>query len=61
MTLLELFKKPTPMMLALRELEEAKREHLSASSAVEYAAAIRNYNTDRIIRLQELIKGDSND
>ena len=55
MTILELFKKPTPIMLALRELEEAKREHLNASTAVEYAAAMRDYNAARITRLEELI------
>ena len=55
LTILELLKKPTPLMLALRELEEAKREHLNASSAVEYAIAMRDYNTARIARLEDLI------
>ena len=52
---LELLKKPTPLMLALRELEEAKREHLNACTAVEYSIAMRDYNAARIARLEELI------
>jgi len=42
-------------MLALRELEEAKREHLNASTAVEYSIAMRDYNASRISRLEDLI------
>ena len=55
MTVLELFKRPTPTMIALRELEEAKREHLNACTAVEYATAMRDYNAARIARLEDLI------
>ena len=49
--ILTLFKTPTPTELAVRELEDAKRELLSAYSAQEYASAIVAYNQDRVARL----------
>ena len=50
--ILELFKTPTARNLAVRELEEAQREHLRACTALEYAQAVVDYNASRIARLK---------
>ena len=55
MKILNLFKVPSPHELALRELEEAKREHLLSCSAVEYASAMVTYNEQRIQRLEDVL------
>lgn len=55
MKIFKLFTLPTPHELALRELEEAKREHLQACSAVEYASAMVTYNEQRIQRLEDVL------
>jgi hypothetical protein len=55
MKLLKLFTFPTRRELALRELEEAMREHLKACSAVEYASAMVTYNEHRIQRLEDVL------
>jgi len=55
-TILELFKTPTARNLAVRELEEAQREHLQACSALEYAKAVVDYNASRITRLEAVVQ-----
>ena len=55
-TILDLFKTPTARNLAVRELEEAQREHLRACSALEYAKAVVDYNASRIARLEILVQ-----
>ena len=55
-TILELFKTPTARNLAVRELEEAQREHLRACSALEYAKAVVDYNASRITRLEAVVQ-----
>lgn len=49
------FTKPSPEMMAVRELEEARRSLLEAQTAKEYAASIEQYNKARITRLQEYL------
>lgn len=49
--LLDLFRKPSADMLALTELEEARRQLLLAQTALEYAEAAVAYNTKRVTRL----------
>ena len=51
------FKEPSADVLAVIELEEAKRQLLAAQSALEYAKAISNYNMERISRLERIVKG----
>ena len=48
---LSLFKTPTSVELAARELEEARRQLLRSQSAAEYASRISAYHLDRIKRL----------
>ena len=48
---LSLFKTPTAIELAARELEEARRELLRSQSTAEYASRISAYHLDRIKRL----------
>ena len=48
---LSLFKTPTSVELAARELEEARRELLRSQSTAEYAIRISAYHLDRIKRL----------
>lgn len=49
--LLDLFRKPSADMLALTELEEARRQLLAAHTALEYAVSMVEYNTKRVKRL----------
>lgn len=49
--LVNALRKPSANVLALNELEEAKRELLQAMSAQEYATAMVQYNQDRVARL----------
>ena len=53
--LLALFRKPTPLEVATRELIEAEHAKLQAQSATEYALAIAQYNMTRIERLLKYI------
>jgi len=55
-TILDIFKTPTARNLAVRELEEAQREHLRACSALEYAKAVVDYNASRITRLEAVVQ-----
>jgi len=57
--ILELFKKATPLALAERELEEARRDHLNSCTALDYACALTNYNAARIERLEALIRNSN--
>lgn len=52
----EFFKPPTAVELALRELEEAKRELLRAMSGQDYIKRIVEYNEDRVKRLTEYLE-----
>lgn len=52
-----IFRKPTPLELASKELAEAERALLEAETAVEYAQSVVNYNRARIGRLKEYIRG----
>ena len=54
--ILDIFKTPTARNLAVRELEEAQREHLKACSALEYAKAVVDYNASRITRLEAVVQ-----
>ena len=54
--ILDIFKIPTARNLAVRELEEAQREHLRACSALEYAKAVVDYNASRITRLEAVVQ-----
>ena len=55
-SLLALFRPPSPLALATRELEEAERSLLSAHSAAEYADAMVLYHSQRIERLRSTIR-----
>lgn len=55
--LLEHFRTPSAEILAQRELEEAKRALLQAQAGMEYAAAMVDYHTSRIQRLNLMVKG----
>ena len=46
-----LFAAPSPESIALRELEECKRELLNAHSSREYAHAMSEYYQTKITRL----------
>ena len=48
-----LFHTPSADVLALQELEEARRELLMAQTGLEYARAIVEYNSNRVVRLQQ--------
>ena len=47
----DMFKKPSADVLAVQELEEAKRQLLMAQSGLDYALAMVKYNEDRVRRL----------
>ena len=51
LALKEIFKMPSPVIIAQREYEEAQRSLLAAQSAAEYSLRISAYHSDRIKRL----------
>lgn len=53
---LETFRRPSARTLAVRELEEAQRQQLSALSAAEYAKNLAIYQAERIKRLTAYLK-----
>tara|TARA_R110002126_G_scaffold99396_1_gene230571 strand:+ start:423 stop:644 length:222 start_codon:yes stop_codon:yes gene_type:complete len=48
---LNFLKAPSPVVIAARELDEARRQLLQSQSAAEYAIRISAYHQDRIKRL----------
>lgn len=54
-TLQRLLQKPHSHELAVRELNDAKRELLVAQTGKDYAEAMCKYHEARIARLQELL------
>lgn len=50
-----LFRPPSPLELATRELLEAQRGFLSSESACEYAESLSLYHSARIERLRTYI------
>lgn len=55
MKFLDHLKHPSAEVLAQKELEEARRELLSAESAAEYAQQMAAYHAARIARLTAFI------
>lgn len=55
--IMKIFEKPSATVLAVKELEEAKRQLLAAMSARDYAIAMVSYNEDRVERLSNYLKG----
>ena len=53
---MNIFKKPTPLQLAQRELLDAELAKLTAQTAMEYATSMVDYNQARIDRLSLLIE-----
>lgn len=51
-----LYRKITPREIAIRELEEAQLQVLSASTSLEYYKSMVAYNDARILRLKAFIK-----
>lgn len=47
------FLAPSADVLALIELEDARRQLLAAQTALEYAASMVDYNTKRVRRLEQ--------
>jgi hypothetical protein len=54
--LIESFRKPSAETLAQRELDEAKRQLLTAQSHQEYYKRLADYNHDRVMRLTAYLK-----
>ena len=50
------FTKPSADVLALVELEDARRQLLMWRGALEYAASMVDYNTKRVARLEQHVK-----
>jgi hypothetical protein len=53
----ELFRTPSAMTLAVRELEQAQRGLLEAQTSQEYAHRMSEYHSDRITRLTAYLGG----
>lgn len=51
----------TPLELATRELDEAKRELLAAQSGLDYAKRIVEYHKDRVTRLTGYVSAETKD
>lgn len=54
--LLRLFKKPTALEIAVRDLEQAKRDYLVAMQHSEFYAAQASYNDGLIARLSNYLR-----
>ena len=54
--LLAMFRKPTALEIAVRDLEQAKRDYLTAMQHAEYYAAQASYNDGLIARLTNYLK-----
>lgn len=52
----DLFRTPTTLELAARELAQAERVLLESETAREYATAMVEYNQERIHRLRKYLK-----
>ena len=57
--IIEIFRRPSAEVLAQRELEDAKRAHLEALSATEYANRMSAYHSDRIKRLRAYLQQEA--
>lgn len=55
-TIKALYEPPSPETLALRELEESRRELLSAHTQQEYAAKMVEFHKNKIKRLTLFLK-----
>lgn len=55
-TIKSLYAPPSPETLALRELEESRRELLSAHTQQEYAAKMVEFHKNKIKRLTAFLK-----
>ena len=51
-----LYLKPTALEIAVRDLEQAKRDYLTAMQHAEYYAAQAGYNDGLVSRLSNYIK-----
>lgn len=51
-----LYRRLSPVEIAIRELEEAQLQALSANTAMEYYKSMVAYNDSRILRLKAFIK-----
>lgn len=51
-----LWRKPTALEIAVRDLEQAKRDYLTAMQHTEYYAAQASYNDGLISRLTNYIR-----
>ncbi len=49
------FRQPSAEVMAVQELEDAKRQLLSAQSGLEYAKAMVAYRTEQIERLNKIV------
>lgn len=52
----QLYAQPSAEAIALRELEQSKRELLNALSTQEYAAKLAEYHQGKITRLTKFLK-----
>lgn len=52
----DIFRTPSALEIAARELAQAERHLLEAESGREYATAMVEYNKERIYRLRKYIK-----
>lgn len=57
--LIALWRRPTPLMVATRELAEAELAKLEAQSGQEYAASLVSYHDARIKRLRKFMNQNS--
>lgn len=51
-----LYIKPTALEIAVRDLEQAKRDYLAAMQHTEYYASLAQYNDGMISRLSNYIR-----
>lgn len=58
MSIIELFRQPSPSILMTREIEEARRSLLQAMTARDYATSMVAYHEYRIERLLSMMESE---
>ena len=53
------FRKPSPIEVAAREMNEAELARLAAQTAREYASAMADYHLTRTLRLKDYLQAQT--
>ena len=55
-----IFRRPTPLEVAARELAQSEQQRLAHQNAIDYSTALLGYHDARIARLRSLLANHAN-